>query len=289
MRKADRDCFLRLIASVSIALCSMQVIIDTASAAPDTSGTTITFSARGTELNPANLVGSNAHDISASHIFMIISHPTAHGPKEDAYGFYPMQDGIGGLIKGPGMLKPEYRCNPTDDCNPGEYKKSLLRPSETELSVKVPVTDEQVRAVLERVEVWDLKQFSLVGTGVSGRDQANCIDFIADVAQSLGYPPPAHDRFELPATYMRALKSSIEAEDERRAIRQTEEAAERERQRQERMADEERRNREQLAEQERLKHVVPPGWVRCSCPGAHASFGRYVDGAFYHPTGPRCP
>jgi len=152
-------------------------------------------------------------------------------------------------------------------------KKSLLRPSETELSVKVPVTDEQVRAVLEKVEVWDLKQFNLVGTGISGRDQSNCIDFIADVAQGLGYPTPSHDRFELASTYLKALKVSIEAEDERRAVRQEEERAE-----------EDRRRREQLAEEERHRHIVPPGWVRCSCPGPHASFGKYVDGAFHHPS-----
>jgi hypothetical protein len=112
---------LRLVTLASTAACLMLCIARTCSAAPETSTTIITLVARGTELNPVNLVGPNAHCISASHIFMIISHPTDHGPKEDAHGYYP-KDGVG-MIKGPGMLKPEYRCNANDDCNASEYKK----------------------------------------------------------------------------------------------------------------------------------------------------------------------
>lgn len=35
--------------------------------------------------------------------------------------------------------------------------------------------------------------------------------------------------------------------------------------------------------------TVPAGWIRCTCPAAHQSLGRYINGALYHPNGYSCP
>jgi hypothetical protein len=34
--------------------------------------------------------------------------------------------------------------------------------------------------------------------------------------------------------------------------------------------------------------AMPPGWVDCTCPSQHASMGRMINSALYHPEGPHC-
>jgi len=76
-----------------------------------------------------------------------------------------------------------------------------------------------------------------------------------------------------------------------------------ERQEQERKAEAARRHEEevrrQIAEEEEREErrrrrrieaeTIPSGWEACSCPWAHAAFGKIVRGVLYHPPGFSCP
>lgn len=71
------------------------------------------------------------------HAFLIIGLNTANGIEEEMFGFYPVAAGGKGVVKGPGMLKAEYRCGPNDDCGPQHREELLLRLSEVKESVTV--------------------------------------------------------------------------------------------------------------------------------------------------------
>src|SRR3954447_21310956 len=68
-----------------------------------TSGLSVQFVARGIEPKNFQSLVESTHDLSPSHVFMIMKVATRSGIKEEAYGFYP-EHGLG-IIKGPGMLK----------------------------------------------------------------------------------------------------------------------------------------------------------------------------------------
>jgi hypothetical protein len=157
------------------------------------------------------------------HIFMIISIPTLHGPKEDAYGFYseasvtPVKENATAIeklqniklqIRGPGLTRSEFRCGVKDDCNvkSDDDRKELKRFSESVDSVRIPITEDQRKKIIGEVETWDHAEYNLF--------TKNCNDFISAVAEDLKYPSP--DRLLVPEMYLKALKNNVATEDQRR-------------------------------------------------------------------------
>jgi hypothetical protein len=234
-------------------------------------GMRVQFVGRAMEPNPRDYVQSGVHDVSAGHVFMIITIDTRSGPKEEAYGFYPREGGKS-IIKGPGMLKSEFRCGAGDDCG-SVHGNEGKRFSESRDSVVIPISESERRTLLRDVNIWDSRQYNIA--------DHNCIDFVDQAVRDLGYPTPTRGHYILPTSYVAALKTTIERELDRRerdeAARQAEEAAARKRQ-----ADEE-------TERERLANTVPVGWVACSCPQAHSPYGRWIQGTLYHPNNIVCP
>jgi hypothetical protein len=152
-----------------------------------------------------------SRELSPGHIFMIISVPTLHGPKEEAYGFYPkpggMQLDFGVEIRGPGLIKSEFRCRPEDDCNPSNYP-SLKRMWESEDSVRMTISETQRRKIIGEIDNWNHAEY--------GFTTNNCIDFVSAVVKDLGYPSPARHRLQTPDKYLAALKKNVATEDKRR-------------------------------------------------------------------------
>jgi hypothetical protein len=121
------------------------------SAEADT-GLTVQFVARGQELKRSEAVSY------FGHAYMIVGVRTSSGVKEEILGFYPTKDGPG-IIKGPGMLKAEYRCGPSDDCNAGQHLALLNQLSKSKDSVTIPITETQRRQIYQEVNKWDSKSF----------------------------------------------------------------------------------------------------------------------------------
>jgi hypothetical protein len=243
---------------------------------------TVQFVARGSRPPNLSLPGLlDPTDVSFfGHVFIIVSVHTSSGPKEEIYGFYP-KDGRS-IIKGPGMLKSEFRCSPTDDCDPARHR----RLAESTESVIVDVTLDQRAALLRSINKWNSEQYRLRNN--------NCTHFLSDVVQQLGYEPPAWLRGVLPVQYLRTLKQNVDRENERRAqvAREAARRSEEARKEEARRAEEQRREEEARREEQRRAEEarrIPAGWVPCSCPTAHAQHGRYMNGVLYHQRGMSCP
>jgi hypothetical protein len=254
---------------------------------------------------------------------LIIGVKTRGGIKEEIYGFYPTAGSGKGIVKGPGMLKAEYRCGPNDDCRAENQAKLRARLSEVKQSVNIPISLDDRRKIYDVIKQWDSK--SLVGPDdkqvVPSSDAEyriadnNCIDFVAAVAKSLGYPTPTRAKLQTPAEFIAALEPLVaqeekvreakrqEAESAKRAdaadvkAKQAEtrrieaeekaEAAEAERIRAEARARRAEKREAELRKKE--KESIPAEWVFCNCPGAHSHLGKVVEGKRYHQVGIKCP
>lgn len=122
------------------------------------------------------------------HAFMIISIPLSSGIKEDGYGFYPKDGGIG-QIYGPGIVQSETNHNPG-------------RLSRIAVSIKKPITEEQRRSILQLTNEWNTRNFRLTNQ--------NCIDFIKAAASRAGWSTVDRTTGEFPAAYVRRLKEANE-------------------------------------------------------------------------------
>jgi hypothetical protein len=167
-------------------------------------GMTVQFVARGFHANPKEIVEGGS---SAGHVFMIITVQTAHGPKEDAYGFYPAKGSLRGVIKGPGMLKSEYSCNAEDDCNPDQYAKFLKKVSESkESSAQIPIDANDRQRIFQEIYHWNEKEYRFLTN--------NCIDFASSVLKDIGFPSPS--RNQTPEMYLKKLQPLVQQELARR-------------------------------------------------------------------------
>jgi len=201
-------------------------LLATVAAAQTKNQATVQFVARGMQPTLQDKIQGDDHERSIfGHIFMIISIPTAHGPKEEAYGFYSkasltpvnkngtVSESIQNWklqIKGPGLAKSEFRCGVKDDCNvKTDYdRKELKRFSESVDSVRIPITEDQRLKIIGEVDIWNHKEYNLA--------TQNCVHFVSTVVEDLGYKSP--NRAQPPVMYLKALKKNIVAEDQRREI-----------------------------------------------------------------------
>jgi hypothetical protein len=180
---------------------------------------TVQFVARGLYLPPQEETPvEDMHRPTFGHVFMIISIPTLHGPKEEAYGFYSAKDSGKAMIKGPGMMKSEFRCGAKDDCSPEKFGEFVQQLSKTEKSVRVPITEEQRKMIASDAAAWNSKDYDWT--------TQNCMDFLNVVVQHLGYPPVNRYRTQTPEIYLRALDKDVVAEDARREIQKQREQQE---------------------------------------------------------------
>jgi hypothetical protein len=195
-----------------IALLGLSFIAIVSGARAQTSPSiTVQFVSRGMQPTSKEILqGDSSHELSPGHIFMIISIPTLHGPKEEAYGFYPKEHSLQGVIKGPGLTRSEFRCGPDDDCDPSKYQKALKKMSESDDSVQISITEAERRKIIGEVETWNHKEYRLT--------TENCIDFVSAIVKTLGYPSPDRHQLQTPVTFLGALKNNIAAEDQRREI-----------------------------------------------------------------------
>lgn len=290
---------------------------------PDT-GLTLQFIARGAKLIPkVDLPPKESQSPPefslAGHIFIIVGVKTQSGIKEEYFGFYPKGNAITAQIKGPGMLKAEYRCSSKSDCNPEKELRLLRRFSEAEASVTIPITEAQRSKAYKIIIDWNEKQYSLT-------DQ-NCETFVGEVAASLGYPVPPPGFLQTPVSYLEnVLRPIVEQENKRRQAVSAADAAEKrmrtaeqeaekatqaaEQRRQEaekaaQTAEQRQQQAEKAAktaenrakaleekrrlEEERAKNFIPSGWVKCNCPFVHASIGKLVNGERWHDPSISCP
>jgi hypothetical protein len=188
------------------------------------------------------------------HAFMILKTQTRTGMKEDAFGFYPASENAAVpemIIGTPGALKSEYRKQITAE-----------RLSRATVSFEMPISWTQKQALFEKVDRWNLMEYQL--------NFSNCMDFVDAIAVDvLHLPRVDRNALQIPNNYVAALKVAYEQKLE-----------------QERLAREEETRRRQ---QEDEANRIPPGWVPCSCPGAHSPYGKFVRGTLYHPDNVRCP
>jgi hypothetical protein len=199
--------------------------------AQTTPSITVQFVARGMQPTAKELAQGDSHAPSFGHVFMIISIPTLHGPMEEAYGFYPKKETLSGVIKGPGMPNSEFRCGENDDCNPANfaklgktptekdkevYAKFLKHFSESEDSVRIPITEEQRRKIIGEVDLWNHKEYRLT-------DQS-CMDFVNKAVKDLGYPAVPRYPIQQPGEFLERLRLNIKLEDESRREREQQEA-----------------------------------------------------------------
>jgi hypothetical protein len=243
---------------------------------PQQTGITVQFIARGMEPKAAELIKGEKHDFSVGHIFMIISIQTPHGPKEEAFGFYPSTGGRG-QIKGPGMLRSEFRCGKNDDCDPS-HSDVIKRFSESKESVTIPISIDQRHLLMVELNKWDQKGFDLT--------KQNCIDFVDALVKVLGYPTPERSRLQQPAQYLDKLRIKVEQE---QARRDADEQQRRTREQAQRDADERERKAQEEAARKAEADQIPKGWVKCGCPTVHASYGKYFRGVLYHRPDLVCP
>ena len=167
---------------------------------------TVQFLARGMEPRVSEILKGDSHDSSPGHAFMIINIHTNHGPKEEVYGFYPSEGGKG-VIKGPGMLRSEFRCGESDDCNPAN-NNLLKRFSEVKESVTIPIDENQRHLILQEVNKWD--------SGKQGYNlfTQNCVDFVNAVVKDLGFSTPSRTQF--PTQDLQELQVKVDQELSRR-------------------------------------------------------------------------
>lgn len=263
------------------------------------------------------------------HAYVIVSIPTKSGIKEDIYGFYPTTGGTG-IIKGPGALKSEFRCGKADDCGPEGLKQLRTNFSDKSSSVVIPISDADRIKVYSIISKWNSDNFQKGDSQVVPKtvleyrafDQ-NCIDFVADVAKSLGYPVPERSVLQTPIEFLNQLRPLTKVELARRVeilradlsdqkakeamakakqaqekAKKSEEAAnEAEKnkllaQEQARKANEEKiRAENALADvkREASRQKIPAGWIKCTCAEKHKRYGIMVGGVLYHGPEIWCP
>ena len=257
------------------------------------SQTTLKFVARAAQV-PGHQDAAGEHNWSPGHAFIIMTHHTRIGLKEEIYGFYPRQNGKGAIF-GPGMLRSEFRCGAANDCVK-DYNE-LKRLSESIESTELPISLDQRRAVYAEINRWNDKNYAFAGQ--------NCVSFVSEVVVALGFQRVSWTDGLTPAQFVRSLKTQLDSqvaekarrEAEERARRQAEERARREGEERARREAEERARREaeerarREAEERRRQAAtpapspIPNGWVVCHCPNQHSftgSSGKWFNGLFYH-------
>jgi hypothetical protein len=117
------------------------------------------------------------------HAFLCIVLHMNSGIKEDCYGFYP-KEGASGFIGGPSVTVSEFRKNP------GRF-------SRIDTTEKVKITEVQRRQILEIINSWNGKNYSLT--------DKNCIDFVHEAIGKTELKRPDRSRFQTPAGYMQEL------------------------------------------------------------------------------------
>ena len=271
---------------------------ETAIAATD-SGLTVQFVARHVDILPGD-----KHEATVGHAFIILGTKTQSGVKEDVFCFYPNSEKTGGIIKGPGMLRSEMRCAPSDDCNPSNYLR-LKRMSEVDSSISISITAEQRSKIYSEISAWDSKP--LAGPTNSLGDKStyqildrDCITFVSKVAADLGYPVPYRLELDTPVDFVRKLADSITKEEQRRVIEaqaaQARAAQEKVKAERKKAKAEEQRRLAEEKEEERNREAearsIPAGWIPCTCQGVHSHTyaGKWIDGQFWHAGNlPFCP
>ena len=255
----------------------------------ESSGYTLQFVSR----PPQAPVGG--HGVSFfGHAFLIVGVRTSHGTREEIFGFYPTSNNMRGIVKGPGLLRADDRCGPSDDCKPANRAALLRRLSESEASVTIPISEQERRGFYRQVKIWDSQ--STIGPDdrqiIPSSDREyrladqNCIDFLVSVATALGYPTPARNQLQTPMEFLRAFKPVAEQERRNRAAEQQATEAER----RAAVADRRRQEAERRADaaERQAAGMIPAGWVECTCPAQHRSLGRVVNGKIYHAPNINC-
>lgn len=274
-------------------------------------GLTVTFVARGPQTIVKDLSEAaktqkfGQHEFSAAgHAFLIVGTQTKSGIKEEVYGFYPKGDSPRAIIKGPGELRSDLRCGPSDDCSKDNYIH-LKRMSEVDTSVQIPISTDQYRIIMADVAKWNGDAFSGPDNlKVSASDPKgyslfgqNCVEFIAGVAKDIGYPLAVTNGPIAPVDYLRLLAPYIKQQDALRQIaqRKLDEqkaneafAAEQRKKAEAKKKDDEAAAQAKADAEEAERNRIPSGWVGCSCPDQHRSSGKIVRGVLYHPPGLVC-
>jgi hypothetical protein len=166
-----------VISTGRFALSQNQVTVQSGYSPPPVIGH-VTISARGFEPTKADLGGPGPHNTSITgHIFIEVTQNTDGGPVSETYGFYPSPtNGNLGMIRGPGSLRSESRC---DDCTKSSIEKHFGAIRE---SVDVDITLVQKQSLFTKIDEWNRKDYQLL--------DSNCIDFVDSVVRTLGYPTP---------------------------------------------------------------------------------------------------
>jgi hypothetical protein len=83
---------------------------------------------------------------------------------------------------------------------PGKIEQSdIRRISDTSSGTSaVPITDDQRRAILKRMDEWSGKQYQL--------NYSNCIDFVDSIVRMLGLRAPNRSPVQKPIDYVKELK-----------------------------------------------------------------------------------
>ncbi|MGO6937870.1 cell envelope integrity protein TolA [Rhizobium johnstonii] len=279
---------------------------------PD-SGATLTIVARKMQLNGPAGRGDGSdpqqHALSIGHAYLIVGLKTNTGIKEEVIGFYSARGGLG-VIKGPGMLKSEHRCGPSDDCHPRNSARLLLRYSETTRSVVLPITLKDRQTIYAVAKNWDPVSYpdsngrQIVPEGTSEYNilNRNCIDFIRGVVTTLGYPAPQRAPLQTPDLFVEALNQLIAQELKLRSEAKLRRDAEARRIDAEQRAEEDRAARQdaerKLEAERKLKaraarrksaNKAPKGWYECTCPDVHRTMVRYFAGVPFHEKKLLCP
>jgi len=121
------------------------------------------------------------------HAWICLGVNLSSGIKEDCYGFYPRNGGLGQVV-GPGTVDSEF----------GD-KKPLTRFSHVEGSVKNAISDSQRRQILTMIREWGTKSFNLI--------DHNCISFANEVAKAAGLQTPTPIAATTPMTFVKELKT----------------------------------------------------------------------------------
>jgi hypothetical protein len=140
---------------------------------------------------------------SPGHAFMIITVPTNHGPKEEAFGFYPRTENPLLVFVGtPGLLKSEFRQEPDI---------SLIRMSKVSESIKRSITAEDRRNIYSLTDAWNSREYKFLTT--------NCIDFVDRTARAVHWRVPPRSPLQQPGEYVSKLKEMNDAPPDEYSLR----------------------------------------------------------------------
>ncbi|KAK48375.1 hypothetical protein BG58_33190 [Caballeronia jiangsuensis] len=275
---------------------TVAVVISVLSAWPIGSGAatglSVEFVAR-----PIKPIGAYGNPSYTGHAYVILKWKLNNGIKEEVFGFYPATFSGKGIIKGPGLLRSEFRCAPSEECSKSEYAGRLRSAADTTVSSEIEISEEQYRAVRNVINKWTTHEYDLL--------DSNCINFLQDVATASGYdPPPSSGVNRLPTNYVSSLDESIKAQNKLRAEQEKTKTetgkrkqAESERDAAIKERDQARKERDaalaakKKAESDaaRAANNVPADWIACACPAEHVGQGKVVNGTLWHPKSvPNC-